>query len=422
MKSPRQGLTRHREALGFTKTRLAEMLGVNRTTVHRWEAGQSDPAPTMRAPLARALQLTVFELGELLADRPPAGAVARFGSSMQERPVGSVVDQEVGHDMERRQFITGLVATGIATALPGPGLDTAAQVRSLDASVARAVRLELRSQYAALTALLPGLIVDAERLRADTVGRLHHEASRHLAMAFTVRAYVLIKLDRAPEAERAATDALTIAQSTNDPVLVGTVLRCLAETHMRNADYDLAADLAVEAANHIERFGATDPQAVAVQGAGLLTAASACARAGNRPAAFELLAAASRCADQLRHDHIGDVVFGPTNIGVHRVAFEVELDQPRQALQEAERFRFPHRPDLGERQARYLLDIARAQATIGQGPEAVATLLEAEAIAAEEIRTHRHSRTLLTGLVDTRGGVSMELRPLAQRCGALIEA
>ena len=164
-------------------------------------------------------------------------------------------------------------------------------------------------------------------------------------------------------------------------------------------------------------------QALAVQGAALLTAASACARNGERQSAMELLDAANLCADELRHDHIGAVVFGPTNVAIHRVAFEVELDDPIAALRHAEQTRMPSGNAMAERQARYLLDVARAQAQLNQGADAVATMLEAESIAAEEIRTHRHSQTVLAGLLDSRqGGVSMELRPLAQRCGALIGA
>ena len=131
------------------------------------------------------------------------------------------------------------------------------------------------------------------------------------------------------------------------------------------------------------------------------------------------MAAAAVCAGELGVDHIGSVVFGSTNVAIHRVAIEVELGDPIEALRQAEGFEVRPRSGLNERQARYLLDVARAQAETGQSAEAVATLLHAESIAPEEIRTHRHSKTVLTGLLQERGGVSMELRPLAQRCGAL---
>ena len=82
--------------------------------------------------------------------------------------------------------------------------------------------------------------------------------------------------------------------------------------------------------------GPLDPEALAVQGAGLLSAASACARSGHRAEAMQLLAAAERCAEELRHDYVGSVIFGPTNVAIHRVAFEVELGDPVEALRKAE--------------------------------------------------------------------------------------
>lgn len=339
---------------------------------------------------------------------------------MQWAPVGTVGGESEGDDVQRRQFIAGVVAAGIGAALPRTSPTGQQQIAALDAATNRIVRLEQRSQYAALSALLPGVLTEARRAMDDTNEPIRLQAARYLSTGQVVEAFVLIKADQPVDAQRTATEALTVAQEVNDPVLVGTVLRCLGETYMRGDTHDLAADLAVEGASHIGRNGATDPEAIAVQGAGLLSAASACARAGLRADAMDLLDAAARCADELRHDYIGTVIFGPTNVAIHRVAFEVELGDPVEALRKAEDLVVRPRPGLNERQARYLLDVARAQAQVGQGSAAVATMLQAESIAPEEIRTHRHSRAILSELLSSSsGGVSMDLRPLARRCGVL---
>ena len=420
MAAARGALTRRREALGISKTRLAGILDVNRTTIHRWETGESDPMAKHRSPLARALQVTVLQLDQLLKDDQADGSLALSGRSLQQAPLGTVADDRGGEDVDRRRFIAGIVATGVGAAFAGPGGDQAQQAAVLQAAVDRAVRLEQRSQYAALAVLLPGLLSDAQLTMTDADDLFGQQVARQLSTVQVVNAFVLVKQDQPFEAQTAATEALNTARQVNDPVLVGTVLRCLGETYMRGETHDLAADLALEGASHISRHRAADPEALAVQGAGLLSAASACARSGHRAEAMQLLAAAERCADELRHDYVGSVVFGPTNVAIHRVAFEVELGDPVEALRQAEDLTVRPRPGLNERQARYLLDVARAQAEIGQGAEAVVTLLEAESIAPEEIRTHRHSRAVLDGLLtSSRGGVSMELRPLAQRCGVL---
>ena len=69
----RQELTRRRKAVGFTQESLAEQLGVERSTIIRWEAGESEPLPSIRPNLARALQVSIDQLAELLATSEDAG-------------------------------------------------------------------------------------------------------------------------------------------------------------------------------------------------------------------------------------------------------------------------------------------------------------------------------------------------------------
>ena len=46
-------LARRRKAVGLTQEQLAERLGVERTTVVRWERGQTAPLPWLRPRLPR---------------------------------------------------------------------------------------------------------------------------------------------------------------------------------------------------------------------------------------------------------------------------------------------------------------------------------------------------------------------------------
>ena len=62
----RQGLSQRRKAVGLTQESLAERLGVERSTVVRWEAGDTEPLPSIRPKVARALQVSVDQLAELL--------------------------------------------------------------------------------------------------------------------------------------------------------------------------------------------------------------------------------------------------------------------------------------------------------------------------------------------------------------------
>jgi transcriptional regulator with XRE-family HTH domain len=62
----REPLSRARKAAGFTQEELAERLGVDRSTVRRWEAGETEPQPWLRPKLARTLGLSRERLAELL--------------------------------------------------------------------------------------------------------------------------------------------------------------------------------------------------------------------------------------------------------------------------------------------------------------------------------------------------------------------
>ncbi|MGO4429987.1 helix-turn-helix domain-containing protein, partial [Streptomyces sp. MCAF7] len=67
MASRRRHFIQRREAVGHTQESLAEALGVDRTSVGRWESGRSTPQPWMRAKLATALRVSLDELAVLLS-------------------------------------------------------------------------------------------------------------------------------------------------------------------------------------------------------------------------------------------------------------------------------------------------------------------------------------------------------------------
>ena len=74
----RQQLAQRRKALGLTQEALAGQLGVERTTVVRWERGETEPLPSIRPRLANALRVSADRLVELLATgAPPNGLPGR---------------------------------------------------------------------------------------------------------------------------------------------------------------------------------------------------------------------------------------------------------------------------------------------------------------------------------------------------------
>jgi transcriptional regulator with XRE-family HTH domain len=68
----RQRLSQRRKVVGLTQESLAQRLGVERSTVARWEAGATQPVPSMRPNVARALQVSIDQLAELLTESEDA--------------------------------------------------------------------------------------------------------------------------------------------------------------------------------------------------------------------------------------------------------------------------------------------------------------------------------------------------------------
>jgi len=79
-KRPR--LIQRRKTVGYTQEKLAEELGVDRTTVVRWERAESEPQPWQRPKLGALLKVSAEELHDILLDvldLPDRGADAIMG-------------------------------------------------------------------------------------------------------------------------------------------------------------------------------------------------------------------------------------------------------------------------------------------------------------------------------------------------------
>src|SRR5262249_20199349 len=64
----RTALAAARKAAGLTQEALAARVGVERTTVYRWESGETTPMPMLRPGLAQLLRLYSDRLSTLIEE------------------------------------------------------------------------------------------------------------------------------------------------------------------------------------------------------------------------------------------------------------------------------------------------------------------------------------------------------------------
>jgi hypothetical protein len=102
-------------------------------------------------------------------------------------------------------------------------------------------------------------------------------------------------------------------------------------------------------------------------------------------------------------------------VALHEIAVAVELGDAGRALRVAAAVDTDGLSP--ERQARMLIDVARAHAQRRQVAEAVAALRQAEQITPEQVREHDLVRQLVTDLLTMQDQPASELRGLARRLG-----
>ncbi len=113
----RRGLAERRKAMGLTQEQLAEQLGVERTTVVRWERGETQPLPWLRPKLARALLVSADRIEELLDAGVPASS--QDGAAVVPRQLPPAVAAFTGRAAE---------LAALDELLPGPQPTTAAVI------------------------------------------------------------------------------------------------------------------------------------------------------------------------------------------------------------------------------------------------------------------------------------------------------
>lgn len=274
------------------------------------------------------------------------------------------------------------------------------------------------SSYAALSDRLSTVLPQLEAAVRHGPEGERSELHALLARTYQVAAASFVRQDEPDAAWVAADRALQSAERAGQPLEVVAGLFRLAHAFIRQQRTEQAEQAAMSAINVLTprcKTSTSPPEERSLLGAMHLVMAVISAREGARSATHAHIDEARRIASVNGSDRNDfDTEFGPTNVEIHAVSTAVDLGDAGMALDVAERV---NPSGLSpERQARFLLDVARAHAQRRHVGEATAALIEAEALAPEQIHSHHLSRGVVRDLVQLSGPrVPEHLAGLAER-------
>lgn len=409
----RHALAARREALGFTQEALAQKLGVELSTVGRWERGTLTPQPWRRPDLAKILKLSLEDLDGLL--NPPGSPIAAERSLATRREV--IVDAAL---LTGVIMANQLVRTHSDASLPDSRrelVNDRPTITSASALVTELHRTYQAARYADVAKRLPSAIATVDALVAEGSANERREAFGLQCGVAVAAAKLATKAGDAGTAWEAAEQARVAAEAADDPFGQAAAAYQRACALLRAGRGDDAEQLAISAASDMR---AGDPRSLTWRGALTLISAIIAARRNDAAEASDRLDHADELARLLGADgNIGWTAFGPTNVLIHRISVAVALNDPSGALSTAERLDITALPvGLNGRQAQFHLDNAWAHAQLGEDPHAVIHLLDTERVAPDLVQANPNARALIRDLLSRERRRALPgLRGLAVRTG-----
>jgi transcriptional regulator with XRE-family HTH domain len=330
-----------------------------------------------------------------------------------ESPVVAAVNEEQPGAAGLRLVLSG--AWSLRAMLNGHDVPLIDEVRG---KVDRAWALTHEARYADLADLLGDLVPELESgARAVAAGE-RPGMFELLASVYQACSAALAELDE-PEASWIAADrGMAAAERAGNPLLVAAGAFRLVIVFLGARYYAQAAEVTRTAADalwHIADGGT--PEAMSMWGALTLQRAVTAAHLGDAQAAYGFLDRARQVADQVgpgRNDY--NTEFGPANVALYEIAVAVELGDAGRALRVASAIDTSGLSP--ERQARMLIDVARAHAQRRQVDSAVAALAQAEELTPEQVHAHALVRQVVADLEAMQSPPSPELAALSVRVAA----
>ncbi|MER6521690.1 helix-turn-helix domain-containing protein [Streptomyces sp. NPDC001553] len=374
-------LSRLRRLADLTQEGLAQRSGVSPDVIRKLEQQRKHSArlPTLHS-LARGLGV---ELTALLGDPP---AVPSSGDAEPPQLVAV-----------RRAIMPPLFAPPVE-----PSGAEGLSLPLLRAELAEGWTLYHAAEFGRLMEALPGIIADARLVAA--VGNPEQRAAGQAALgkALQLGGHLAIRLGKTDLALSALERAFAAAGDSSDPLLAPMVSNSVAWAYQRQARLDDATNLAVHAADGVEREHANTSEGVRVWGALLMSAATSYARSDDYETANDMMVTAATAAKRLTKlpppvDGKLVSVFSTSSVRIERVRLAVQHERPEEALKLAKGMRLSADTPPSWR-TWLLLDVARAHTDMGDAVGAITALNKLREIAPGWMRHHTLAVAIVTDL------------------------
>lgn len=375
-------LARLRRLSGSTQEELAERAGLSVDLVRKLEQKRKSSArlPTLHK-LSKGLGV---ELITLIGDPP---GVPSTGDP--EPPALVAV---------RRAIVPPLFA------LPAePAGAERLSMPMLRSEIAEAWTLYHAADFGRLMDVLPEVIADARLAAAVGTPEDRGAGQAALGKVLQLGGHLAIRLGKTDLAIASLERALSAAEASSDPLLAPMVHNSVAWAYQRQNRLEDATALAVHSADAVERSHATTAEGIRVWGGLLMSAATSHARGGDYEQANSMMVTAEKAAARLSAlppaaDGKLVSVFSKSSVRIERVRMAVQHGRPEEALRLAKGMRLSRDTPPSWR-TWLLLDVARAQADLGNAEGAVKAMESLRRVAPAWIRHHTLAVSIVTDLM-----------------------
>ncbi len=367
----------------------ASRAGIAHTTWSRIERGELRTDRYMIVDIAAALECPVTELtGQpyVPADRSLEVAHARVGPVWQAMMAHPLTEPPTG---EARPI----------------------EVLEQEANLVR--DLYNRCDYAGVLSRLVELV---PQMHTAVFGQDAQPALQLMVPVYGVAMGSLLNLGYPAHAWLAVERCTEAAQRLENPVLLAIAASNGARVSAGSGAYGPARSVCTRAADELERNTALPS---ALEALGFLHLARAHHSVGLKDVATadDHLAEAARIADRTGETTSWDLMFGPSNAALWRMAVELDTGRAGEAMETAGRVQTAELPVT--RQVYFYIDMARGYADLHRAEDGVRMLLRAERVAPQHTRSSTAAKVTARSLLHEarRSAASSQLRGLCERLG-----